>query len=67
MRSARCYLSSQIGRPIDEPEVVHVELETSDGSPPERLVSAVEQLAANHLGALAALSERLVEGQVRLF
>ncbi|HWO09353.1 MAG TPA: methionine adenosyltransferase [Polyangiaceae bacterium] len=67
VRSARCYLSSQIGRPIDEPEVVHVELETSDGSPPERLVSAVEQLAANHLGALAALSERLVEGQVRLF
>ena len=67
VRSARCYLSSQIGRPIDEPEVVHIELETQDGAPPERFAEAIEQLVRGHLGGLAALSQRLVEGQVRLF
>jgi S-adenosylmethionine synthetase len=67
VRSARCYLSSQIGRPIDDPEVVHLELETHDGSPPERFAGAIEHLVRSHLGSLAGLSERLVEGQVRLF
>ena len=42
-------------------------LETHDGAPPERFAEAIEQLVRGHLGGLAALSERLVEGQIRLF
>jgi len=67
VRSARCYLSSQIGMPIDDPQVVHIELQTHDDVPPERFAGAIEQLVRGHLGGLAALSERLVEGQVQLF
>ena len=53
--------------PIDDPQVVHIELATHDDVPPERFAGAIEQLVRGHLGGLAALSERLVEGQVQLF
>jgi S-adenosylmethionine synthetase len=67
VRAARCYLSSQIGRPIDEPQVVHIELETPGGASPERFADAIEQQLRGHLGGLAALSERIVDGHVALF
>jgi S-adenosylmethionine synthetase len=65
--AARCYLASEIGRPIDEPGLVHVELETRDGLPALALARPVEELVRAHLGALAGLSERIVEGEVPLF
>lgn len=65
--AARCYLSSEIGRPIDEPRLVHVEIETHGGLPSRQLAGPVEQIVRAHLCALAQLSERVVEGAVQLF
>jgi S-adenosylmethionine synthetase len=65
--AARCYLSSEIGRPIDEPRLVHVEIETRAGLPAAELAGPVEQMVRAHLCALAQLSERIVEGGVQLF
>jgi S-adenosylmethionine synthetase len=65
--AARCYLSSEIGRPIDEPRLVHVEIQTRDGLPAQALTGSVEQIVRGHLGGLARLSERIVEGEVQLF
>jgi S-adenosylmethionine synthetase len=65
--AARCYLSSEIGRPIDEPWLVHIEIETRDGLPALALADSVEQIMRSHLGGLARLSERIVESEVQLF
>lgn len=59
-------LVSCIGRPIDEPQVVHVELALADGSV-EAVRPRVEGVVRARLGALGALTERLVRGQRPVF
>jgi S-adenosylmethionine synthetase len=65
--AARCYLSSQIGRCIDDPECVELEIQTRDGRPVSDVSEAIAEITHQHLGGFAALSERLVEGLERLF
>lgn len=67
VKAARCYMSSQIGSPIDDPQLVHVEIETHDALPPAAVAEPIDAIVRQHLAGLAQLSERLVEGRVRLF
>lgn len=67
VKAARCYLASRIGAPIDEPHVVHVEIETHDATPADALAAPAEQIARAHLAALPRLSERIIAGLVRLY
>lgn len=67
VRAARCYVSSQIGRRIDDPQLVHVELETHDASSPAAHTARIEQVVREHTASVPLLSERIVAGQVRLF
>lgn len=65
--AARCYLMSQIGRPIDDPRLVHLEIQTRSGSGVEALREPAAQIVRQHLGQLARLSQRIVRGEVQLF
>lgn len=65
--AARCYLSSQIGRRIDDPQLVHVELETRDASPPAAHAARVEQVVRERAASIPRITERIVAGQVQLF
>lgn len=59
-------LVSCIGRPIDEPQVVHVELSLA-GTTVEAVHPAVEALVRTQFAHLGALTQRLVKEKRRVF
>lgn len=67
VRAAECYLVSRIGRPVDDPWVADVRLETTDGEPPERLADPAGEIVRSELGQLPALLEDVLLGRVRIF
>jgi S-adenosylmethionine synthetase len=67
VQDVSCYMSSQIGRPLDDPEVVQLEIQTRDGSPLEPLVDPVSEIVFAHLGRFAQLSHDIVDGKLQIF
>lgn len=61
--AAECYLVSQIGRPIDDPQLadIRLALRESTRSLPQ---AAVEQILRRHLDTLGRLTEELSEGTI---
>lgn len=61
--AAECYLVSQIGRPIDDPELADIRLQPRD---PGRSVprTAVEQILRRHLDSLGRLTDELTDGTI---
>jgi S-adenosylmethionine synthetase len=53
--AARCTLVSQIGRPVRDPRLVDVEVETVEGRPVVGLVPSIEEIVRDHLERLDAL------------
>lgn len=64
--AAQVRLVSCIGRPIDQPQVVHVEVCLADGD----LGAAheeVDELVRSHLSKIASLTDRFVRGELRVY
>ncbi|HTV25566.1 MAG TPA: methionine adenosyltransferase [Polyangiaceae bacterium] len=66
-RDVHCYLSSQMGRPLDDPDIVQVEVGSCNGSALDSLALPVTQRVFEHLGRFAQLSRDIIDGKVRLF
>lgn len=66
VRDASVQLLSTIGRPADEPAVVAIALQT-DHPCDAALEVSVRRIAALLLGRINLLTERLVEGSIRVF
>lgn len=66
-RGATCFLVSQIGTRIDEPSLVQIILDHDDPAAGERYHGQIQELVHSHLESIPHLTERLLEGQVRLF
>lgn len=67
VKSAQCYVSSEIGRPLADPQLVQVQLETRDAASPLGQAASIEAIVREHLGSIARLSARIVAGTVQLF
>ncbi len=65
--AAECTLVSRIGSPIDEPQVVNVRLRVDDGRPVAGHAAAVGEVARSRLAGLAALSARLIAGEISVY
>jgi S-adenosylmethionine synthetase len=66
LTDATCRLVSRIGKPIDQPIIVEVEL----GVAPEQLgnlLEPTEQLVRAGLGDLGGVSRALLEGRLRVY
>lgn len=62
-----CYLLSEIGRPIDDPKLVQVVLQTGGNEPTKTVRDYVEATVRKHLADLPRLTERIIGGTVTLF
>lgn len=67
VRGAECLLVSRIGRPVDEPQVVDVELTLAEGVEAEDVRAAVERQVRERLAGIPELREEILAGRVLLF
>lgn len=66
IRSAECILVSEIGRSVEDPQVVDVKLKT-DGTEPERLRDQVRDAVHAELARLDGLWREILAGSVSLY
>ncbi len=64
--SAACSLVSEIGRPIDQPEIVDVRMRTIDGRPPDDFAPSITEIARDQLGQIHTLCDDLLDGRLVL-
>jgi S-adenosylmethionine synthetase len=62
--AAECYLVSQIGQPIDQPQIVDVRIRTARGTSPQELRPRVEEIAAAQLKRVGTLADDLLEHRI---
>ena len=67
VRGAACLLVSQIGRPVDEPQVIDIELVLADAVDTEDVRPSVERQVRDQLADMRELSEEILRGQVPLY
>jgi S-adenosylmethionine synthetase len=63
---AECRLVSQIGRPVQDPQLVEVRLRCAKGVRPGSLEARVAEVVRRHLSALDAYARELIEGSLVL-
>ncbi|HIQ10138.1 MAG TPA: methionine adenosyltransferase [Euryarchaeota archaeon] len=61
------YLLSKIGKPIDEPEMVHVQILPENGTDLNELQPDAEDIVHKHFDRIMDLLDRLINGEVRVF
>jgi S-adenosylmethionine synthetase len=66
VRGAECRLVSQIGQPIDEPQLAEVQLAGVDAERDRGLQQEAERIVLDELAHLPQLTEELVRGDVRI-
>lgn len=62
VREARCCLVSQIGRPISDPQIAGIELNTGGTAPPPAVERTVTEIVETEMAGLHRLWERLIDG-----
>jgi S-adenosylmethionine synthetase len=67
IRDLRVRLLSQIGRPIDRPHVADVELVTEEGVQLGDIESDVAAIVDRELADVTAITERVIDGELRTF
>ena len=67
VQEAYVYLLNRIGKPIDEPEIAHVQLLPENGTDVKDIQQDVEEVIHKHLDGTMELVERLIRGEVRVF
>jgi S-adenosylmethionine synthetase len=63
---AQCYLVSQIGRPICEPQLADVKVRCEEKRSPTELAPRIDQFVRDHLRRVDSLWQELMEGSLRL-
>jgi S-adenosylmethionine synthetase len=65
--SAQCLMASNIGAPVCEPSIMHIQLATRNGTPAEMLRTRVEEVAADRLNSIPRLVDAFMTGTIELF
>jgi S-adenosylmethionine synthetase len=64
--TAHCYMVSEIGRPIDQPQIVDVRIETARGRTLHGLRPMVQNVVRRELEAMRDLADRLLAGAIAI-
>lgn len=67
VREVAVEIVSQIGRPINEPRIVSIELVTESGEVTGEVRNEIEAIAKEELGRVTQITQLVIEGKVRLF
>lgn len=67
VREAYCYLVSQIGKPIQEPRVVDVQVRTEENRPLSDLMPAIEEIVHTELANIGGLWQDFVRGDITVY
>ena len=67
VEEACCSLLSQIGRPINEPQLIDVKVRLADTAALEALRPRIAELTRSHLDGLATLWREVMAGSVQLY
>lgn len=62
-----CYLVSQIGRPVADPQIIDIRLRTESLRPVSEFSSDVKQIVDHHLGQIGSLWQQLIIGKLRVY
>jgi S-adenosylmethionine synthetase len=65
--AVQCYLVSQIGKPVNEPQLVDVKVRAVEGAALEEIRPRVDAIAREHLAQMGTLWDRLLRGGLPLF
>lgn len=65
--TAYCYLVSQIGKPVKQPQIIDLQLKTAEGRPVEDLQPAIEEIVWDYLLQIDTLWQGLLEGKYILY
>ena len=64
--AAHCFMVSEIGRPIDRPQIIDIRVEPAGGRPLDALRRAIRDLVSGELDAIPQLAARLLDGDIAL-
>jgi S-adenosylmethionine synthetase len=64
--AAECYLVSQIGRPIDQPQIIDVAIAPAEPRPAADFGRAVKRIVHDHLSRMGSYAEELLAGHLAL-
>ena len=67
IREAYCYLVSQIGKPIQEPRVIDVQVRTEQDRPINGLTPAIEEIVQAELAYIGNLWRDFVRGDITVY
>ncbi len=64
VRAAQCLMVSEIGQPIDRPQIIDLQLRPADGRSLAALAPAAERVVRRRLASLNRLADDLLDGRV---
>lgn len=67
VREVYCYLVSQIGKPIQEPRAVDVQVRTEENRPLRDLMPAIEEVVNADLANIGSLWREFVQGNITVY
>ncbi len=65
--AAYCYLVSQIGQPVERPQIVDVQIQMLDNQPLEKFQGRIKEIVRDRLSQINKLYQRLIEGEFTLY
>jgi S-adenosylmethionine synthetase len=65
--AAYCYLVSQIGQPVERPQIIDVQLQMLENQPVEKFQERIEEIVRDRLLQINTLWQRLIEGEFTLY
>lgn len=65
--SVYCYLVSQIGRPVSEPQLIDLQIQTQAGYPLEGYRPRIEELTREHLSQIGQLWQGFIRGEFSIY
>jgi S-adenosylmethionine synthetase len=65
--SVYCYLVSQIGRPVSEPQLIDLQIQTQADYPLEGYRPRIEELAREHLSQIGQLWQGFIRGEFSIY
>jgi S-adenosylmethionine synthetase len=67
VHEARVRILSQIGRPIDDPQIASIQLNIADGAKLSKLKAKAERIADYWLENIGQLTSKVVNGEITVF
>lgn len=64
--AAQCFMVSEIGRPIDQPQIIDIRVPPANGRRPNALRRLIQALVSSELETMPQLAARLLDGDIAI-